>query len=77
METLVNDQPFLAPIEEPKEAEMKQAYDFYLKTFGKVITPVKVFSARMPAAFGRFSAQISELDKQLELPAETVMLVRE
>jgi alkylhydroperoxidase family enzyme len=77
METLVNDQPFLAPIEEPKEAEMKQAYEFYLKTFGKVITPVKVFSARMPMAFSKFSSMISELDRQLELPAETVMLVRE
>jgi alkylhydroperoxidase family enzyme len=77
MKNALQDGPFLAPIEEPKDLETKQAYDFYLKTFGKVITPVKVFSARMPAAFGRFSAQISELDKQLELPAETVMLVRE
>jgi alkylhydroperoxidase family enzyme len=77
METLVKDQPFLAPIEEPKDLEMKQAYDFYLKTFGKVITPVKVFSARMPMAFSKFSGMISELDRQLELPAETVLLVRE
>jgi alkylhydroperoxidase family enzyme len=77
METLVNDQPFLAPIEEPKDAETRQAYDFYMKTFGKVITPVKVFSARVPAAFSRFSGMISELDRQLELPRETAMLVRE
>lgn len=77
METLVKDQPFLAPIEEPKDAEMKQAYDFYRKTFGKVITPVKVFSARLPVAFSKFSGMISELDRQLELPRETVMLVRE
>src|SRR5580692_7213983 len=77
MDTLAKDQPFLAPIEEPKDLEMKQAYDFYLKTFGKVITPVKVFSARMPMAFSKFSGMISELDRQLELPAETVMLVRE
>src|SRR5580658_1783478 len=77
MEALVNDQPFLAPIEEPKDLETQQAYEFYKKTFGKVITPVKVYSARMPAAFGRFSGMISELDRQLELPAETVMLVRE
>ncbi len=77
METLTKDQPFLAPIEEPKDPEMKQAYGFYLKTFGKVITPVKVFSARMPFAFSKFSGMISELDKQLELPRETAMLVRE
>src|SRR5579872_3215550 len=77
METLVNDRPFLAPIEEPKDVEMKQAYDFYLKTFGKVITPVKVFSARLPVAFSKFSGMISQLDQQLELPAETALLVRE
>ena len=77
METLEKDQPFLAPIEDPQDPEIKQAYDFYLKTFGKVITPAKVFQARMPAAFGKFSGMISQLDRQLELPQETVMLVRE
>jgi alkylhydroperoxidase family enzyme len=77
METLVNDQPFLTPIEEPKDLETQQAYAFYQKTFGKVITPMKVFGARMPAAFGKFTGQISQLDMQLELPRETVMLVRE
>lgn len=77
METLTKDQPFLAPIEEPTDPAMKQAYDFYMKTFGKVITPVKVFQARMPAAFGQFSGMISQLDQQLTLPAETAMLVRE
>ena len=77
METLVKDEPFLAPIEEPTDPAMKQTYDFYLKTFGKVITPAKVFQARMPAAFGQFSGMISQLDKMLELPAETVLLVRE
>ncbi len=77
METLEKDQPFLAPIEDPKDPEIKQAYDFYLKTFGKVITPAKVFQARMPAAFGKFTGMISQLDTRLELPRETVMLVRE
>lgn len=77
METLVKDEPFLAPIEEPTDPAMKQTYDFFLKTYGKVITPVKVFQARMPAAFGQFSGMISQLDRMLELPAETAMLVRE
>lgn len=77
METLTKDQPFLAPIEEPTDPATKQTYDFFLKTYGKVITPVKVFQARMPAAFGQFSGMISLLDRMLELPAETAMLVRE
>lgn len=77
MERLVKDEPFLAPIEEPTDPQMKQTYEYFKKTYGKVITPVKVFQARMPAAFGQFSGMISQLDTQLELPRETVMLVRE
>lgn len=77
METLSKDQPFLTPIEEPKDPEIKQAYNYFLKTYGKVIGPAKVYSARMPAGFGKFTAQISQLDTQLELPKETVLLVRE
>lgn len=34
-------------------------------------------SARLPIAFGQFYAKVSELDKKLQLSAETVMLVRE
>lgn len=77
MENIMKEGPFLAPIEDPKDPEMKQAYDFFLKTYGKVITPVKVYSARLPAAFAQFTGQIGQLDRQLELPRETVMLVRE
>jgi len=47
------------------------------KQFGKVLTPVKVVSARMPVAFGTFTAKIAKLDKKLVLPKETAMLVRE
>ena len=77
METITQEGPFLAPIEEPADPQMKQTYDFFLKTYGKVITPVKVFQARLPAAFGQFSGMISQLDRQLTLPAETVLLIRE
>ncbi len=77
MENVIHEGPFLAPIEEPKDLETKQAYNFYLKTFGKVITPVKVYSARMPAEFSKFSGMIGQLDRLLTLPRETVMLVRE
>jgi alkylhydroperoxidase family enzyme len=42
-----------------------------------VLTPLKVHSARLPAAFGLFYGKIGKLDKKLTLPPETVMLIRE
>lgn len=71
------DAPFLAPIENPKSLLWKLLYHFTRKRFGKVITPIKVMAARMPLAFGSFSGKVAQLDKKLQLPAETVMLVRE
>lgn len=70
-------EPFLPPVEQPKGVAMKLAYFFTRKQFGKVLTPLKVHSARLPAAFGRFYAKVSKLDKKLSLAPETVMLVRE
>ncbi len=68
---------YLAPIEKPKGLFLKQAYRMTQKRFGKVLTPLKVVYARLPAAFALFSSKIAELDRKLELPAETAMLVRE
>jgi alkylhydroperoxidase family enzyme len=68
---------FLAPIEKPKGLINKLVYAGTRRQFGKVLTPVKVVYARMPAAFGMFISKIAKLDKKLELPAETAMLVRE
>lgn len=45
--------------------------------FGKVLTPVKVYAARMPNGFGTFFGKVSTLDKKLLLPRETVFLIRE
>jgi alkylhydroperoxidase family enzyme len=67
---------FLAPIENPQEPMMKLAYAMARRQFGKVVTPLKVFAARLPIAFGLFSSKISKLDKKLQLPPETVMLIR-
>ena len=47
------------------------------RRFGKIPTPIKVVFARMPAAFGMFVGKIAKLDKKLELPPETAMLIRE
>ena len=68
---------YLAPIENPKGLVMKLAYFFTRREFGKVLTPLKVHSARLPVAFGLFYAKIGRLDKKLLLPPETAMLVRE
>jgi alkylhydroperoxidase family enzyme len=67
---------FLSPIEKPSGLMMKLAYYFTRKQFGKVLTPVKVHSARLPAAFGLFYAKIGKLDQKLTLPRETILLIR-
>jgi len=69
--------PLLPPIENPKGLIMKLVYIMARRQFGKVITPMKVFVARLPVAFGQFYWKISALDKKLLLPPETAMLIRE
>ena len=66
---------FLTPIESPKGLTMKLVYYFSKKQFGKVLTPLKVHSARLPSAFGMFYVKIGQLDKKLSLKPESVMLV--
>ncbi|HTQ52082.1 MAG TPA: hypothetical protein VMJ12_15340 [Candidatus Acidoferrales bacterium] len=68
---------FLPPIEHPQGLMMKLAYYFTQRQFGKVLTPLKVHSARLPSAFGLFYAKISKLDKKLTLPFELALLIRE
>jgi len=68
---------FLAPIDKPRGIVLKLAYYFMRRTFGKVSTPVAVFSARMPRAFLSFYGKVSWLDRKLTLPRQTVILIRE
>lgn len=68
---------FLPPIEKPKALMMKLVYAMTRRQFGKVLTPLKVFGARMPLAFGQFYGKVGKLDKKLLLPPETAMLIRE
>jgi alkylhydroperoxidase family enzyme len=68
---------FLPPIERPSGTIMKLVYAMTRRQFGKVLTPLKVFSARLPLGFGLFYAKIGKLDKKLLLPAETILLVRQ
>lgn len=67
---------FLAPIEKPNSLLMKVVYFFTKKQFGKVLTPLKVHSVRLPSAFGMFYGKISQLDKKLILPADTALMLR-
>jgi alkylhydroperoxidase family enzyme len=71
------DEPFLPPIENPRGLGMKLAYFFTRRKLGKVITPLKVHSARLPTAFGQFYAKVPSLDKKLSLHPETALLIRE
>ncbi len=72
-----SDDPFLPPIENPKGLMMKIVFYFTRRQFGKVLEPVKVFAARMPTSFGQFYGNAYKLDKKLQLPRETVVLIRE
>lgn len=56
---------------------MKLAYYFTRRQFGKVLTPLKVHSARLPLSFVLFYGKVGKLDKKLTLSPEMVMLVRE
>ena len=74
---LVPDSTFLPPIERPQGLVMKLVYAMTRRQFGKVMTPLKVFCARLPIAFAQFCGKISTLDKKLLLPPETAMLIRQ
>src|SRR5262245_53217086 len=67
---------FLPAIEHPHGLMMKLAYFFTRRRFGKVLTPIKVFGARLPSAFGIFYGKISKLDKKLTLSPELALLIR-
>jgi alkylhydroperoxidase family enzyme len=68
---------YLAPIDKPSGLAMKLVYFFSRRQLGTVITPVRVFAARMPPAFGSFYGKLSRLDRKLRLPAQTALLIRE
>ena len=63
--------PYLLPIERPKGLIMKMVYTLSRRQAGTVITPVSVFAARMPIAFGNFYGKLAKLDKKLVLASKT------
>ena len=77
MQTTLATESFLPPIEHPQSPIMKLVYAMTRRQFGKVLTPLKVHSVRLPAAFGMFYGKVGKLDQKLTLRRELVMLVRE
>ncbi len=77
MATSMKVDTFLPPIEKPQGLIMKLAYAMTRRQFGKVLTPLKVHSARLPPAFGLFYSKVAKLDQKLLLPPETALLIRE
>lgn len=69
--------PYLPPVEKPRGLLLRLVYFFTRRQFGKVATPIAVFSARMPTGFLSFYGKVARLDKKLALPSPTAMLIRE
>ncbi|HEV3282164.1 MAG TPA: hypothetical protein VG032_11245 [Acidimicrobiales bacterium] len=68
---------YLPPVERPQGLFLKMVYFFSRRQFGRVMTPLAVFSARMPVPFLSFYGKVSRLDKRLQLPSELAVLIRE
>lgn len=74
--------PYLPPVERPRGLLLRLMYFVMRRQLGKLqfeklMTPIAVHSARMPAAFLSFYGKVSRLDRKLRLPAQTAMLIRE
>ena len=68
---------YLPPVERPHGLIMKMVFFFTRRQFGRVLTPIAVFSARLPASFGTFYGKVSKLDKKLQLSPQTSGVLRE
>lgn len=71
------DDPFLPPMADPQDPAMKQVHAWYASSLGKVISPVKVHSARLPPDFVQFYAKVPQLDNELQLSADMALMIRE
>ena len=69
--------PFLPHIEKPRGLMIRLVYYLTRRKFGKVPSPIRIHSARLPPAFGMFYGKVAQLDNKLQLPRETIFLIRE
>ena len=65
----------LTPIEKPHTLLLKLANYLSKRRFGKVIMPLKVLYARVPALL-MLSAKLESIEKKLSLPKETRILIK-
>ena len=68
---------FLPPVEKPQSLVLRLIFAMMRRQFGKVFTPIRVHSARLPLAFLLFYAKVSRLDRKLKLARDTAALVRQ
>jgi alkylhydroperoxidase family enzyme len=67
---------YLAPIEQPKGLRLKLLYRLLGRHTGKPPSWLKVFSARMPLRYTSWMGKVYRLGRKLELPQDTVALIR-
>lgn len=67
---------FLSPVERPRGLILKLVYALTRRRFGKVLTPLTVYAARLPLGFGMFYGRIEKLDRKVTLPPELAVLIR-
>ncbi|MBD0374084.1 MAG: carboxymuconolactone decarboxylase family protein [Flavisolibacter sp.] len=65
----------LAPIEKPGSLFLKLAYNMAKRQFGKVIMPLKVIYARVPALL-MLSGKMESTEKKLSLPKDIRILIK-
>lgn len=68
---------YLPPVGKPRGLYLKLAFFFTRRQLGKVMTSMSVFGARMPTAFMSYYYKMTKLDKKLQLPPQTAVLIRE
>lgn len=66
----------LQPIEQPRGFKMKLAYALCKRRFGKVITPFKVVSARVPAIIPVYQAITQYMTRDARLDPSLLLLIQ-
>lgn len=70
-----NSEPRLKPVENPSSLKLRLAYWFTKRSMGKVITPVKVHSARFPEGLG-LSKKMMDTEEKFTLDLKLKHLIK-
>ena len=66
--------PRLEPIEKPDEPEMQSSYRMMRQEFGKVPTPVKIVTARMPGSL-EVNRKLQKFHEEIQLEPELKLMI--